>query len=649
MSAARDVRVSVLGPFRAEVAGNRVVFPSAPARTLLAILVLSEELRETRTRIGTLLWEDADEQQVRRRLRQALYALRTALGPARDAVGGDRATLVLDPTRVASDLGEIETALAQGKVPDALLDCEDRSGNLLLDLPEPGKLFASWLVLRRRVMQTRFVEALRRIVRDDATAEGARAARALLALDASDELAVRYLVSHHAGAGEIGKALQIYSDLWTHLDEHYGMEPSEATQALIARVKLGADATPEPVDAGPATIGRAVRLAIPSVMLHAGDEMASQVAALFRSELIGRLSRFREIEVLDGALKPDVPADYRLGIAVSAPADTTRLLATLSDAGGGRVLRSDSFEELTTDWLGKIITVAGSVCAACNLGISRSRLAELRRGGPTQRAFDHWLMGQMLLDEFRATSWDGATRHFSRAIEVDPYFSGAYSSLSQVRNIRHLVHPGFFPDPTDLKYSRDLANRAISLDPEDSRAHLCRAWSSLLLGEYAFAEGAFADALDCNPDDPWTVISSALGAAFGGDLPRALELAERTIAQRWSKTPSIWGYLATIRFLSGDYEACVAAAENAGTAILNIPAWKAAAFQELGAEQAAATAWGAFEAATRAHWAGEGAPDTGKLLDWFRACFPIRRHADRQRLHRAAERAARGYLHCMQR
>ncbi|MEM7721188.1 MAG: BTAD domain-containing putative transcriptional regulator [Pseudomonadota bacterium] len=645
------IHVELLGPFQAAIGGERVVFPSAPSRALFAILALSEGMTESRQRIAAMLWDDADEAQARRRLRQALYALRTALGPARGAISSVEATLALDPDQVRSDLADLEDALAKAQVPQLLLARADRVGMLLSDLPEPGTVFAGWLALRRRVIEARLTEALRRIARDADQKAAEAAALALLTLDPSDEMAARDLIARHAKVGETARALQIYSDLWTYLDENFDMEPGEATQALIARVKMGqaADHTPAAPEGTVMRPDTAVRFGIHAPSNRSQELQAGPIADLFRVELMDRMSRFRELEIVDTALRPRVRTDYGLGLMVSDLRGETRLTVTLSNSMSGQVLWSRSYAELSSDWADKIFSVADSVSAVCNIGLSRARLIEIRRSGPSERAFDYWLMGQMQLDDFRAESWDEATASFNRAIEIEPWFSGAWSSLSQVKNIRHLAHPGLAPDPVDLRRSRDLANRAIALDPEDSRAHLCRAWSNLLLENFDIAAAAFTDALDLNPNDPWTVISSALGAAFGGDMARALALMVRTTEERWANTPSVWAYHATIRVLSGEYAQAVAAADNAGTAILNIPAWKAAALVELRRLDEAAEAWGEFEAVARAAWVGEGPATTDGLIGWFRASFPIRRRRDRDRLHRAVAAAADRYLHCVQR
>lgn len=636
------LKISTLGDFRVEADGREVTPRSEAGRLLLAILTLSSHRQESRARLAAMLWEEASEQQARARLRQALYRFRTELGPAWDGLAVNPTAVALTPNVVQSDVDSLETALRAGEVPEALLSSGELSSALLVSLPEPGQLYASWLAIRRQALENRLREALIEIVRAGKAHD--RAARALLSLDPSDEFAARHLIGHYAREGDTGRALKVYSELWDHLDETYGMEPSQPTQELIAAVKKGEVAT-TPAASPPAM---PTRLAVREVTMPGQGGEARQLADLFRAELIGWLSRFREFEVIDAALGDGAPAEFGLRMTASEIAGRARIRLTLARERDGRVLWSDEHDEVSARWSDRLAAVAGSVAAACSLSISRARLFEIRRAGTSKRALDHWLVGQMLLDEFRATSWDEAAEEFRRAIELDSEFSGAYSSLSQVHNISHLVHPGMTPDPEVLAESRDLANRAIALDPGDSRAHLCRAWAAMLTGAFDRAESAFADALDCNPNDPWTVISCALGAAFGGDQARADTLAGRVLEERWTHAPSVWGYHATIRFLGGDYDGCVEAAANAGDSILNIPGWEAAAHFRRGRAGQAAAAWARFEAAARAHWAGEGEPTTERLLDWLKRSFPIRSHQTLKLLRENATGAARAYLHCMQ-
>ncbi len=55
----------------------------------------------------------------------------------------------------------------------------------------------------------------------------------------------------HAEEGDVAGALRIYKALWNLLDRDYGMEPSPATEELVAQIKLGA--FERPLQAGPAS------------------------------------------------------------------------------------------------------------------------------------------------------------------------------------------------------------------------------------------------------------------------------------------------------------------------------------------------------------------------------------------------------------
>src|SRR6185369_16626858 len=48
-----------------------------------------------------------------------------------------------------------------------------------------------------------------------------------------------YLMRAHAEEGDVGAALRIYKALWDLLDRDYAMEPSAATEELVANIKLG--------------------------------------------------------------------------------------------------------------------------------------------------------------------------------------------------------------------------------------------------------------------------------------------------------------------------------------------------------------------------------------------------------------------------
>ena len=612
---------------------------------MLTQLALAPGNALRRERLAGLLWERSDQAAALRNLRQAIYHLRAALGADWPGLRSDRTTVQLATALITTDQAECLASIAAGAVPEAALQTPPLHERFLADLPDQGELHLSWVRLKRAEFESALRRGLERLATEAAPATAETAAQALLTLDPSNELAARRRMQLAEAAGDIGRALGVYATLWDHLDEVYGMEPSIETQTLVAAIKSGGSphpgATPPTAAADP---GRQMRLGLDPVAPAgtAPEDMA--LAGLFRAELLARLARFREIGVVDlGAVDPgrlERPVDFRLRVYATTGAGRLVIVAVLVRREDGAVIWSDRSEAVADRWWEHQARLAGRLAAALSLSISRARLAEIGQLARTGGAVDNWLMGQALVARFEARAAAKAIDHFRAAIALDPHYAPAYSSLAGQINIRHLSFPGTRLDAEALRESRDLANRAVALDPLDARAHLARGWAHCLLRDFAQAETCFAMARHCNENDPWVVMSTALGAGFMGDDPLAATLAGRALDEGWTTKPLHWGYHATIRFLAGDEAGCVAAAANAAGGISNIPGWAAAALWRLGRPDEARATWASFAADMRARWAGDAPASDEAVLDWFLHCFPIRDPATHARLAEGASAAA---------
>jgi tetratricopeptide (TPR) repeat protein len=207
-------------------------------------------------------------------------------------------------------------------------------------------------------------------------------------------------------------------------------------------------------------------------------------------------------------------------------------------------------------------------------------------------------------------------------------------ALAQIINARPIVYPGKRRRPERLEESLALTARAVNLDPLDSRTHLCRSWSHAIAGSHSAALSHLDLALDLNENDPWTIISAALGFAFAGETDRARELVAQAGALGMRYSRAAQGYVATAAYLIGDYETSIAAAEVAGDAIINLPAWQAASQMQLGDPAGAARSIGRFLALALPAWTEGPNPTEMDVIDWFMGCFPIRADEARFELRR---------------
>jgi tetratricopeptide (TPR) repeat protein len=212
-----------------------------------------------------------------------------------------------------------------------------------------------------------------------------------------------------------------------------------------------------------------------------------------------------------------------------------------------------------------------------------------------------------------------------------PAFAPAYSSTASVYNSRHLIVAGFRRDPALEAEALKLAQKAVQLDPLETRAHLTLAWSYLLAARYEQADIHYDLAFELNPNNPKTLISCAHGLAYTGRLQRSEELARLALGLTPIVAPYQWAYLAGIRFICGDYAGSVAAATMGTGSLIDTLAWKAAALSFAGDVAAARRAALEFLKGARAQWSGEP-PDDAAIADWVLHGLPIKEAATRDRL-----------------
>lgn len=639
---AAPLKIRLIGSFQASLAGKSVNFPTRTSRLIIGYLALSPGMREQRSRLAGLLWENSDEAGARRNLRQAVHQLRAVLGQSWPGLLADRMTIGLSANLIQTDVDDLITALAAGEIPQALTLEQQLPDRLLGDFADRGDLAAGWVTLQQSQFETTLRSGLERLMGGSDPKTVAAAAQALLALDATDERAARTLIEQCWEHGETGRALRIYKNLWDHLDDAYGMEPSGPTQDLIALVKMGKPNSARPQLASSPAMSVAV---VPVVGSNTGDHHAA--IEMFRIDLISQMARFRELVVMD-AQSAAARADFTLRLGAAHDGENLRLVANLIRTDDAAVIWTRTHDDLLQTWWQSLANLAGHMATACAQELSASRLARITARTSDATVLDKWLIGHRLLDRGTATDFADAERIFKSALEIDPNASAIHSSLSQMCHIRHLMLPGTTIEPNRLREGKAFASKAIALDPVDSRAHLSRAWSAILLGEWGQAANGFETARNCNPNDTWTVMSSALGAAFSGELVLANDLARNFVSDGQSADRWLWGYYANIRFLTGDDDGCIEAALMCEDAIMNMQGWLAVAYWLKGDHDSAIAAWGRFIDIAERHWSGIAPPSPESILEWFLNAFPIRMGDARARLSSGARAVGDAYLHCVQ-
>ena len=629
-------------------------------QALLALLAL-ERTRCTRDLLMGRLWSDVPEDNARASLRQNIYQLKQTLSELGcDYLVSDKLGLELLPHSLETDVDAVLQAAEQGQVHPLLLANTRITEALLLNLEDIDPSFQDWLRAKRQILHDRLIRLLERAGAREKQNAASKIdiAQAILNLDPTHEEACRILMRSRAENGDVAGALKVYRALWDLLSADHDMEPSDATQDLVAKIKTGSivanghrPAAERQRESGlaPVVSEETAKLSLLINAFQVEGVQADSVHLVhgFRHHLIASLVRFREWYVTDKALPRTatnplsaVSSQYELDATILQAKSTIRIVLTLKETDRDIYFWSDTYELVLNRWFETQQDVVRRIASSLNVHSSQERLARLSSQPDVSLiAYDRWLRGQATIMRFSSDDWRSAEQLFRDTIREFPNFSSAYSSLAQINNLVHITQPGVYRTRERERETIDLGRTAVRLDPLDSRAHLCLGWAYMLAKQHDQAPAHFNLACQLNDNDPWTLISASLSHSFAGSPDRAKALSKLAFEQSLFPSRTMWGYDVTSRFLWGDYEGCVIASKHAADIILNLPAWTAAALHHLGQREEAREQAQAFLEITKANWRQDAPPNDAEIVRWLLHLFPIARRDDWERLRDGIEGA----------
>jgi DNA-binding SARP family transcriptional activator len=232
------LRLNLLGGFEARPeSGPLVTLPRKKSEALLAYLALHAGQMQARDKLAALLWGDVSDTRARHSLRQALTALRRAVGPGAIPLlleEGDGVTI--DPGAVDVDVALFERLVAKGDAPALEQAVRLYRGDLLEGLAVAEPSFEEWLMPERERLREKALEALVRLlahqVRAGANEAAVQTAIRVLGLDPVQESVHRSLMKLYAQQGRRGAALRQYQVCVGVLERELGAEPEPETRQL---------------------------------------------------------------------------------------------------------------------------------------------------------------------------------------------------------------------------------------------------------------------------------------------------------------------------------------------------------------------------------------------------------------------------------
>lgn len=646
---------------------SAVEFRSRKSRCLLGLLALWPGAVMSREKIASFLWDPAPEEQARSSLRQCLKEIRETLGDNADQLlHSSRLEIHMQLDHLNTDVAELQSNLIAARSNSALaLKLAGLwQGELFGDMVPPAPVFEAWVQVERArlrgLISGVLTDHLQTMIATRNYAVPA-IAEELVRIEPSHELAYQYLMRYHAARGDQAGALRQYARLGQVLADELDSEPSQETIDLLVAIKRGdsfggaAPAGPAPFKArAPENRGGVPRIAIRPPLTHGSDGKLDYLAEGFANLLRVCMARFRSWIVLpwpnqgfDSKTRLDFPAlgqaigvDYVIDAAFDWRQTNGQLVVSLIDCGDGSQVWTEIYPVAEPDIQSVSSTVVGRLSSRLASRVDHMSLLRFARTAPADAAaYDLWLRGHQLSRSWEIEADAEARALFAQAIDRDPGLACAYSSLATMIMTQSMIRPGYPFSEADARKCFELAQKAVSLDPFDSRNHLSMAWIWLMRGSVGRSESHFRLATEINPFDSETLMSCALGAAFIGDLASAQSWAKTSFELNPLHPEYYCAYQATICFLAGDYKETLAWYARCDGFFPDAWAWIASANALLANISGARHALESFTELVAKSWEGPAPPTWTDMHSWLESSIPIHWRPGRQAFYAGIEKA----------
>lgn len=396
----------------------------------------------------------------------------------------------------------------------------------------------------------------------------------------------------------------------------------------------------------------------PAVAVMPFENMSGDPEQIYFSDgitedVITELSRFRELIVIarnsSFALRGksadvreigrSLNAAYVVEGSVRRAGSRVRITAQLVDASSGAHLWAERYDRGIEDVFDIQDEIAQSIVArVAQRIIEDSEVAARRRPPEDIRAYDLFLQGYRLSDTFTPEAQARVQALFEQALQIDPTFARACTGLAYTYMNRATDAGVGIPRGRDENRitALRLAEKALSLDPNDPRVHATLGYICLTWRDFDRAEHHMDLARAMNPNDPMIQITWAWVQACLGKPERAMSAAE--IAFRLNPHHPNWYnyFLSRILFQLGRYSEVTTLLERC---TIDAPArhprdmaWRAAACGHLGRIEEAQRCADIFVQSVGNYWRGDPAAGPREYVDWVVDVAYLRRDEDAHRL-----------------
>lgn len=304
----------------------------------------------------------------------------------------------------------------------------------------------------------------------------------------------------------------------------------------------------------------------PSIAVLPFDDMSTAKDQNYLSDaisegIITELSRFSEIFVIarnssfqyrDKATDTrDIAAElgvhYVLEGSQQKVGNSLRITVQLIDALAGRNIWAESYDRSLEDLFAVQDEIVRAVASAVGAKIA---FRPPPTGGLSRlSALQHHLKARQYIRQFTKEGTEKARLENLAAIEADPTSPFGYIGLTFVYSRMAVWEFGDIDPEEARKISRESAEKALELDPNNYDAQYARAYAHQQDGELDLAIARYEKAIELNPSATNVMAALSEALVFSGRVTEAIELMHRAMRldpnhPDWFKWGLAWAQLA---------------------------------------------------------------------------------------------------------
>jgi adenylate cyclase len=290
-------------------------------------------------------------------------------------------------------------------------------------------------------------------------------------------------------------------------------------------------------------IGVKAAIAILPFLNQSDDSAREYFADGLTQDIINALGRFPELTVMSwNAVSPykgkparpeeiarNLAVHYQVEGSVIQTGDRVRVIAQLVSADG-RVLWSARFDEALADLFALQDKITTEIVGALAIRVTKiEQQRVLAKPAESLEAYDYVLRARPALQRPTHANNVEARALLRRAIQVDPNCAAAYAALAETYHVAVVM--GWAESPTEsLSHAEEMANKALSLDSSQARAHVTLGRIHIFSHRYEQANAELQRAIAINPNDAHALAGRGNVLMWLGQTDAAVEALEQ--AQR---------------------------------------------------------------------------------------------------------------------